>query len=144
MKIYHNSPIKASEIRYTRPDGKEGVVYTNDSDYRYIVKEIEDVMGHDFAYGVQEVFETWEGYLTAYHDEMNEVIDDFKGAISDSVDEIIDKLVSLQKYMKQPGAADDRTINEYVDAAIDAVSSINSDIDYLIDEADNVNKDLGF
>lgn len=145
MKIHRNTPIKASEIRYTRPDGRESVVFTDRGDeYSYIIREIEDVMGYEFASGVQAVFEKYEYYLNEYHNEVNESVDSFLGYMSDSIGELSDKLIGLRNYMKQPGAADDQTVNEYIDAAIDAVASVSADVDSIADDINAVNEDFGF
>ena len=142
MKLYHNKPIKASEIRYTRPNGRESVVYTDNGDYKYVVKEIEEVMGHDFAFEVQNLFETWEGYLNEYHKGISEEVSDYSSITTDLIDEAVDKLLKLQKYMKQPGSADDKTVLEFIDNTIDDVSSISTQLDWFIEQIDAVNSDF--
>lgn len=144
MKLYHNNPIKASEIRYTRPNGRESVVYMDNDDYRYVVKEIEEVMGHDFAYEVQNLFETWEGYLNEYRKAISDEVSDYSDITVDLIDNIIDKLLKLQKYIQQPGTADDKTVLEFVNDAIDDTSSISTQLDWFIEQLDAVNSDFGF
>ena len=138
--------IKADEIRYTRPNGKDSVVNTDYNNYEYVVREIEEVMGHDFAYAVRNIFESYRNELEAYHEQVGEVISEFRGALSDSLQEAINNAVDLRSYMSQPGGgvADDSTVNMYNDNVLEALSSLSADIDYLADEINDLDNDWSF
>ena len=59
MKVYKHKPqsVKASEIRYTRPDGSNAVVPIDWGEYDYLYNELDKVMGHDFTQQLREALE---------------------------------------------------------------------------------------
>lgn len=144
MKIYKNTsaprPIKAAEIRYTRPDGKDSVVNTDNGNYEYVIKEIEDVMGHDFAYSVRELFEESEAQGEYFKEFIKDSFDDYIAGVSDSINEAIDKAVDLRKAIDDMEDTDDRMVSLISDV-IDSISSINSEVDEFIDNINGAYED---
>ena len=132
--------VKAAEIRYTRPDGKDSVVNTDNGNYEYVIKEIEDVMGHDFAYSVRELFEESEAQGEYFKEFIKDSFDDYIAGVSDSINEAIDKAVDLRKAIDDMEDTDDRMVSLISDV-IDSISSINSEVDNFIDNINGAYED---
>ena len=98
MKVYKHKPqsVKASEIRYTRPDGSNAVVPIDWGEYDYLYNELDKVMGHDFTEQLREALEGYDAIpVIEYHtDGYSEFTDAFEEKC-DEAEGLLDKLEDL-------------------------------------------------
>ena len=141
-KLYKSKPVKADEIRYAGPNGKQRVVNVDNYDFRYLIKEIEDNMGYEFASQVEDLLSAYNTDMSYQSDTFLEIVDEYTGVILDDRQNAMDavyKLLDIVNEWNASATGEDKkkldTIRDIILFDLDpAVSVIEGDVHDLKDQ----------
>ena len=129
MKQY----IRSDEIRYTNPNGKQRVVPVDNYDFRYLIKEIEEVMGYEFASQVEELLYDHETDMNYQNEDVIDIIQSYTGSISDEKEDAVSALYNLLDIVNEWNAVasgeDKAKLDKMYDLIVDDIEPALSEIE---------------
>lgn len=129
MKKY----IRSDEIRYAGPNGKQRVVNVDNYDFRYLIKEIEDNMGYEFASQVEDLLSAYNTDMGYQSDTVLEIVDEYTGAILDDRNDAMDAVYKLLDIVNEWNASatgeDKKKLDTMYDLIVDDIEPALSELD---------------
>ena len=129
MKKY----IRSDEIRYTNSNGKQRVIPVDNYDIRYLIKEIEDVMGYEFASQVEQLLIDKDHDTNLMNEDITDNIEGHVNAFTENREDAMTATYKLLDMVNEWNAVakgeDKAKLDQMYDIIVDDLEPALSEID---------------